>query len=117
VTADEFRDLALELDGASEGAHMGHPDFRVNNRIFASLRQHETLGMVKLSPPQQREFRREHPGMFRPSPGVWGRQGCTDVLLAKARLHAVRTAMLLAWEAAVSEPPPKVLRRSKPSDR
>jgi hypothetical protein len=117
VTADEFRDLALELDGTSEGAHMGHPDFRVNNRIFATLRQHDTVGMVKLTPPQQQEFLRQHPRMFTPSPGAWGRQGCTDVLLATARLPVVRTAMLLAWEAAISKPASKTPRRSKPSSR
>src|SRR5262245_59479122 len=74
VTADDIRDLALEHDGTSEGAHHGHPDFRANNRIFASLRQHETLGMVKLSVPQQHEFLRQYTGMFVPSPGVWGRE-------------------------------------------
>ena len=38
MTDDDFRDIALALDGAIEGAHMGHPDFRANSRIFASLR-------------------------------------------------------------------------------
>lgn len=35
--ADDVRVLALALPGAEEGAHMGHPDFRVRGRIFASL--------------------------------------------------------------------------------
>ncbi len=33
----DVRALALALPGAEEGAHMGHPDFRVRGRIFASL--------------------------------------------------------------------------------
>ena len=37
MTADEFRDLALQLPGALEDSHMGHPDFRIDNRIFATL--------------------------------------------------------------------------------
>ena len=32
---DEVRALALMLPEASEGAHMGHPDFRVGGKIFA----------------------------------------------------------------------------------
>jgi hypothetical protein len=32
-----FRRIALSLEGAEEGSHMGHPDFRVNGRIFATL--------------------------------------------------------------------------------
>jgi hypothetical protein len=117
MTDDDFRDLALALDGASEGAHMGHPDFRANNRIFASLRADDTTGMVKLTPDQQAEFLRDHPAMFTPSPGAWGRQGCTDVILAKARGPAVRAAMQLAYELVMSKPRPKALARSKPGNR
>ena len=37
MTAEDFRRLALSLAGATEGAHMGHPDFRANGGVFASL--------------------------------------------------------------------------------
>jgi hypothetical protein len=37
MTPDLFRRIALGLPGAVEGAHMGHPDFRANGRIFATL--------------------------------------------------------------------------------
>ena len=84
MTGDAFRDLALALDGAIEASHMGHPDFRANGRIFATLRADERTGMVKLTPEQQAEFLRDHPAMFAPSPGAWGRQGCTDVVLKAA---------------------------------
>jgi hypothetical protein len=46
MTADEFRRLALRMDGATEGAHMGHPDFRANRRIFATLYPDNKRGMV-----------------------------------------------------------------------
>ncbi|MCC7033287.1 MAG: MmcQ/YjbR family DNA-binding protein [Acidobacteria bacterium] len=107
MTADQFRALALDLQGAVEGAHMGHPDFRVNGRIFASLDKDERAGMVKLSPEEQREFMRAHPGMFDPASGTWGLQGYTTVHLAPARAAAARSAMLLAWQAAVTKPPAK----------
>jgi len=114
MTDDNFRDLALALDGVVEGAHMGHPDFRVNNRIFASLRADATTGMVKLTPEQQQVFLDEHATMFRPSPGAWGRGGCTDVVLDKGRMAPVRAAMQLAWEGAMAKPRPRTLARSKP---
>ena len=47
MTADDFRRLALGFDGASEGAHMNHPDFRANGRIFATLHPDNVRGMVK----------------------------------------------------------------------
>lgn len=117
MTDDDFRDLALALDGVVEGAHMGHPDFRVNNRIFASLRQDGATAMVKIEPGQQQVLLREHAAMFTPSPGAWGRGGCTDVLLAKARGPAVRAALQLAWELALAKPRPRTLARSKPGPK
>lgn len=117
MTDDDFRDIALELDGTVEGVHMGHPDFRANNRIFASLRKDGMLGMVKLTPEQQQVFLDEHPAMFTPSPGAWGRGGCTDVVLAVARGAAVRAAMQLAWEAMMENPRTRTLARSKPGPK
>lgn len=107
MTADQFRTLAIDLQGAVEGAHMGHADFRANGRIFASLDKDERTGMVKLSPEEQQEVVREHPGMFDPASGAWGRQGYTTVQLAAATVAAVRSAMLLAWQAAIAKPPAK----------
>ena len=107
MTGDAFRDLALALDGAIEASHMGHPDFRANGRIFATLRADERTGMVKLTPEQQAEFLRDHPAMFAPSPGAWGRQGCTDVVLKAAKTPAARAAMLLAYQAVMDKPKAK----------
>ena len=107
MTADQFRTLALGLQGAVEGAHMGHADFRANGRIFASLDRDERAGMVKLTPEEQQVFVREHPGMFDPASGAWGRQGYTTVQLTAAKAAAVRSALLLAWQAAVARPSAK----------
>jgi predicted DNA-binding protein (MmcQ/YjbR family) len=85
VTADEFRSLALSLAETSEEAHMGHPDFRVRGKIFATLGPDEDWGMVKLAPDQQASFVRIEPEVFQPFSGAWGRRGCTKVCLAAAQ--------------------------------
>jgi hypothetical protein len=112
LTPDDFHELALELEGAIEGAHMGHPDFRANGRIFATLHTGDEWGMVKLTPDEQRELMRTHPKMFVPSAGAWGRQGCTNVRLDAADARTLRAALLLAWTAVTSKPPAPA-RRSK----
>lgn len=93
----EFRRMALDLAGAVESAHMGHPDFRVNNRIFATLHAGEQTGMVKLTPEQQHEFVAGHPKVFAPESGAWGRAGCTRVRLDSVREEVLGEALTLAW--------------------
>jgi hypothetical protein len=107
MTGADFRRLALDLDGVVERQHMNHPDFRVNGRIFARLRADDTLGMVRVTPAEQRELMRAHPSVFGPASGAWGRQGCTDVHLAGADRHAVKGALILAWEGIHAMPATK----------
>ena len=107
MTADDFRRLALSMDGAIESAHMGHPDFRAAGRIFATLQADNKRGMVALAPEEQREFMRMHPRMFEPASGAWGRQGCTMVRLDISDESTVRGAMMLAWQRVIDKPPQK----------
>lgn len=97
VTAHQFRRIALALEGAWEGAHMGHPDFRIDKRIFASLHPGDETGMVKLTPDQQATFIEDHPKAFAPEAGAWGRNGCTRVVLASVDEDALGEALTLAW--------------------
>ena len=97
MTAADFRRMALALPEATEGAHMGHADFRVRNKIFATLDHTETLGMVKLNPEQQHEFVKAQPQIFVPVKGGWGRRGATHVRLAVADEEALGEALTIAW--------------------
>jgi hypothetical protein len=97
VTADEFRSLALSLPEATESAQMGHPDFRVRGKIFATLGPEEDWGMVKLTADQQALFVSAGPGVFRPASGAWGRRGATIVRLSDAKELTVRQALIAAW--------------------
>jgi len=107
MTAEQFRRIALSMEGAIEGAHMGHPDFRANGRIFATLSPGEKDGMVKLSPEQQEEYLHAHPKAYVPVNGAWGRQGCTTVRLAAATEATLTVAMRLAWLESGKKRPAK----------
>ncbi|MDQ3487842.1 MAG: MmcQ/YjbR family DNA-binding protein [Acidobacteriota bacterium] len=111
MTADDFREIVLSMDGAAEGAHMKHPDFRANGRVFASLTPGEETAVVKLAPEEQQELMRINPKSFVPAAGAWGRQGWTMVPLAAAKKPVVRGAVLLAYQGIMSQPPPR--RRKK----
>ena len=104
MTADEFRSMALKFPGAIESAHMGHPDFRVGGKIFATLGvPDEDWGMVKLTPEQQKQFVREEPEIFVPVKGGWGRRGATSIRLKTARKPTLRRALEAAWRLAAPE--------------
>lgn len=98
MTPDSFRRIALSMPEASESAHMGHPDFRVNGKIFATLSPPgKGWGMVKLKPEQQQQLVAAQPDVFAPCQGAWGRQGCTYVQLRKVNRATLRNAMVAAW--------------------
>ncbi len=116
MKANDFRRLALALDRASEGAHMGHPDFRVDNRIFATLHSGDQFGMIALTPEQQTGFIEDHPAMFSPEAGAWGRGGSTRVHLKSADQEVVGEAMTLAWQNAMRKGAAKSAKR-KPAGK
>lgn len=98
MTANDFRRIALSLPHTAESAHMGHPDFRVAGRVFASLGYPGPgWGMVKLTPEQQELFVRSQAAAFTPVKGAWGRGGATSVRLRAAPTRPVREALRLAW--------------------
>jgi hypothetical protein len=97
MTANEFRRVALSFPETAESAHMGHPDFRVKGKIFATLGPNEDWGMVKLTPEHQADLIRDDPAAFKPASGAWGRRGCTLITLKAANKLIVRQALLAAW--------------------
>jgi hypothetical protein len=107
MTAAGFRRLALGFTDAIEGAHMGHPDFRVNGRIFATLHADNAHGMVKLTPEQQQRFISEDPRAFAPESGAWGRAGCTRVTLKAVDEDTLGEALTRAWQSTAAQPPEK----------
>ena len=98
MTPSQFRRIALSLPDSVEGAHMGHADFRVGGKIFATLGHPDpAYGMVQLKPDQQALLLETSPDVFRPVPGGWGRGGSTHVRLAAADAATLKNALTMAW--------------------
>ena len=98
MDAEDFRRIALSLDGAEESSHMGAPDFRVDGRIFATLAsQSQGYGNLMLTLEQQAAFVEELPDVFVPIAGGWGRMGMTHIRLAAANEDVLSGALRTAW--------------------
>jgi len=104
MNANDFRRIALSLEGAEESSHMGNPDFRVGGRIFATLAsQHMGYGNLMLTPEQQAAFVGELPEIFLPIHGGWGRMGMTHIRLAEATEDVLAGALRTAWQLRVNK--------------
>ncbi len=92
-----FRKLALSFEGAVEGAHGGHADFRAGGKVFATMGYPDDRhAMVKLTPDQQRLLVDAEPATFLPVKGSWGLRGATNVRLAAADAKTARSALTMA---------------------
>lgn len=129
MTIDAFRTIALSMPDAAEREHMDQPDFRVRNKVFATLPRvpqpkvkNERTGMaksataraasskplapsaplacVKLTPEQQRGFITSYPAVFYPAASAWGVRGFTMINLSKVPKAVAKLAVILAWRNA-----------------
>src|SRR6201997_5640737 len=104
MTPDDFRRIALSLEGAEESAHMGSPDFRVGGRIFATLAAQKLgYGNLMLTPELQADFVGELPDVFIPITGGWGRNGATHVRLAAANEDLLAGSLRAAWKLRIEK--------------
>ena len=99
MDVDDFRRIALSLEGAEESSHMGKPDFRVGGRIFATLASADQgYGNLMLTSEQQAALVQELPEVFVPIAGGWGRMGMTHIRLAAAKEEVLAGALRTAWK-------------------
>jgi hypothetical protein len=104
MTAADFRRIALSLEGAEEGSHMGATDFRVGGKIFATLAsQAQGYGNLMLTLELQADFVGESPEVFLPIHGGWGRMGMTHIRLAQASEDALTGALHTAWKLRIEK--------------
>ena len=98
MSPDDFRKLTLRLPEVVEQQHQGHPDFRIGNKVFATLGWPDSAwGMVRLPVDEQKKYTAAQPSVFEPATGAWGRRGSTKIRLAAADPNAVEQALLTAW--------------------
>jgi predicted DNA-binding protein (MmcQ/YjbR family) len=96
LTEEQMREIALELQGTELKSHFGHPDFRVNNKIFATLWPGQKRSVLKLPPEVQAAVVLSDPGTFRIPPGGL-RGGWTSVDLTRVDEAQFRELIGIAW--------------------
>ncbi len=96
MTRHDLRRLALAFPGTEEKSHFDKADFRVKNKIFASLNDDAT-GVIKLTIEQQAIMVDAEPGVFQSLTGGWGRKGWTKIILAASDEITLKSALQTAW--------------------
>jgi hypothetical protein len=115
MTPAAFAKIALSFDGAMEGAHGGHADFRAGGKVFATLGYPgREWGMVKLTPEQQQMLVAAEPAMFAPVKGTWGLRGATSVRLDEIDARTLRSALTMALQNLTASKPRMARRAAKP---
>jgi hypothetical protein len=103
ASVKDFRRMALDLDGAVESSHMGHPDFRAHGRIFATIQHDRAWGGLMLTPEQQQRFLTDHPAAFKPAAGAWGLAGATLVHFASIAEDPLGEALTCCYQNAAAK--------------
>jgi len=98
ITVAQMRAIALELPDTVERSHFGHPDFRVKNRIFATLWPDQHRSVLKLPREEQAAAVLASPQTFS-VPRGGERGGWTSVNLDEVDEDHFRELIQKAWAA------------------
>lgn len=110
ATAQQFRRIALALDGTTEAPHFDRAAFKVK-RIYATLAPDGKSGNLKFTPDEQELKCLTAPDGFEQIPNAWGLQGWTTVTLKAVTSDQLKAALETAWRHAV--PPPNKAKKSR----
>ena len=96
VTPARVRELVAGLADTQEGAHHGHPDFRVRKKIFATLSEREDRAALRVTNVEARGLAERSPDVYRL---VSDREpiGWVSVLLAEADETELADLLEEAW--------------------
>ena len=100
ATADDFRRLALGLQGTVEAPHFDRAAFKVA-RIYATLSADGLTANFRLTPDEQGFKCMLAPDAFAPVPNAWGRQGWTVARLSALTEADLADALAAAWRHAL----------------
>ena len=97
LSQDDVRRLALALPEAVEQDHHGMPSFRVNKKVFATLRTATPKVMLVFDPEDQHHLLEGRPDALERVPGTWGLRGCTLISYEKVDEAQLAAMMHMAW--------------------
>jgi hypothetical protein len=95
ATTEQARRIFLEQPQAEEKSHMGHPDFRVGGKIFATLQPAKKVAVVMLSSADQAAAMQMNPEAL--TQKYWGKKGYVEVNLGRANAALLRALAQAAW--------------------
>ena len=102
VSAARVRELVAGLEDTQEGAHHGHPDFRVARKIFATLNEAEDHAALRIGQIEARALAERSPRVFRlvsdREPAAW-----VSVLLEAVDADEFEDLVEAAWSLRRSE--------------
>lgn len=93
VTPAVVRRLALALPEAVEGSHFDHPDFRVRNKIFASLPSDGRSVSLKSTPANMDALVAADPETFN---AIWGGR-YLGIRLDRVSVPVLRDLLAESW--------------------
>jgi hypothetical protein len=96
ANAQDFRRIALSLEGTVEAAHFERTAFKVR-RIYATLAADRRTANLMFTPEQQALKCQVAPEAFSAIPNAWGARGATTVNLSKVTVAELRSALTTAW--------------------
>lgn len=105
VTVNEFKELALNFDGATSASHFHRIAFKTK-KTFATLDEKEESVNVVLTPIQQSVYATIDPTMIFPVDNKWGLQGWTTIQLALIERDLLLEVLTLAYENSLGKKKP-----------
>jgi hypothetical protein len=97
ISVASARKIILSMPESEELEHHGHPDFRVNNKIFATLWPAEARAVLKIRFNNDSDWVKCSPEAL--SVIAWGKQRWTNVNLLHANVEMFRQLVEEAWFA------------------
>ena len=111
ISVATARRIILSMPAAEELEHQGHPDFRVKNKIFATLWPDEARAVLKIPFDQSAAWLKSSPKAL--SEMKWGKQRWTNVHLKHIDAQIFRQLVEDSWYAVA----PPVLAAKSEVDR
>ena len=111
MTPDDVRAIVLSLPEVEEKSHMGHPDFRVRNKIFATLTADGTAANLRITRENLDALVAADPRAYA---AIWGGR-YLGIRLAHVGRTALKALLQDAW--ALTAPKTLVATFREPSRR